>query len=41
MRDEIAAWCGVDDGDARYDWQVRGELAKGYCVRITIEGSGG
>lgn len=38
VRDEIAAWCGVDDGDARYDWEVRGEVARGYAVRITIEG---
>ena len=38
VRDEIAAWLGVDDGDDSVRWEVRGEVARGYAVRITIEG---
>ena len=38
VRDSIAAWCGVDDGDSAWTWEVRGEVARGYAVRITIEG---
>ena len=37
-RDAIAAWLGVDDGDDSVRWEVRGEVARGYAVRITIEG---
>ena len=37
-RDAIAAWLGVDDGDERFTCTVRGEVARGYAVRITIEG---
>jgi hypothetical protein len=39
-RDAVAAWLGIDDGDDRVRWEVRGEVARGYAVRITIEGSG-
>ena len=39
VQDEIAAWCGVDDGDSAWTWEVRGELARGYAVLVTIEGS--
>jgi hypothetical protein len=44
VRDEIAAWCGVDDGDSAWTWDVRGEVGKGYAVRVTVasrEGAGG
>ena len=37
-RDAIAAWLGVDDGDDRARWEVRGEVARGYAVRVQIEG---
>ena len=37
-RDAVAAWLGVDDGDSCVAWEVRGEVARGYAVRITIEG---
>lgn len=40
VQDEIAAWAGVDDGDNAWTWDVRREVAPGYAVRITIEGSG-
>ena len=38
VRDSIAAWCGVDDGDSAWTWEVRGEVARGYAVRVWIEG---
>lgn len=38
VRDEIAAWLGVDDGDESVRWEVRGEVARGYAVRVQIEG---
>lgn len=38
-RDAVAAWLEIDDGDDRAAWTVRGEVARGYAVRITIEGS--
>lgn len=38
VRDAIAAWLGVDDGDDSVRWEVRGELARGYAVRVQIEG---
>lgn len=37
-RDAIAAWLGVDDGDSCVAWEVRGEVARGYAVRVQIEG---
>ena len=37
-RDAIAAWLGIDDGDERVAWEVRGEVARGYAVRVQIEG---
>jgi hypothetical protein len=37
-RDAIAAWLGVDDGDESVAWEVRGEVARGYAVRVQIEG---
>ena len=39
-RDAIAAWLGVDDGDDSVRWEVRGEVARGYAVRVQIEGRG-
>ena len=39
-RDAIAAWLGVDDGDDLVRWEVRGEVARGYAVRVQIEGRG-
>lgn len=38
-RDAIAAWLGVDDGDSCVAWEVRGEVARGYAVRVQIEGT--
>ena len=38
-RDAIAAWLGVDDGDESVAWEVRGEVARGYAVRVQIEGT--
>ena len=38
-RDAVAAWLGVDDGDGRVVWEVSGEVARGYAVRVLIEGS--
>lgn len=38
VRDAIAAWLGVDDGDERFTCTVRGEVARGYAVRVQIEG---
>lgn len=35
-----AAWLGIDDGDERAAWEVRGEVARGYAVRVMIEGRG-
>ena len=37
-RDAIAAWLGVDDGDSCVAWEVRGEVARGYAVRVQIDG---
>lgn len=37
VRDAIAAWLGVDDGDGSVRWEVRGERG-GYCVRVQIDG---
>ena len=38
-RDAVAAWLGVDDGSEGVRWEVRGEVARGYAVRVQIEGS--
>ena len=38
VRDSVAAWLGVDDGDDRARWEVRGEVGRGYAVRVQIEG---
>ena len=37
-RDAVAAWLGVDDGAKSVRWEVRGEVARGYAVRVQIEG---
>lgn len=37
VRDAIAGWLGVDDGSADASWTVRGEIARGYAVRVSIE----
>lgn len=34
--DALAAWCGVDDADPRFDWSVVQEVGKGYAVRVVI-----
>lgn len=39
VRDAVAAWLGVDDGADSVRWEVRGEVARGYAVRVQIEGS--
>lgn len=41
VRDAIAAWLGIDDGDECAAWEVRGEVSRGYAVRVQIEGEGG
>lgn len=38
VRDALAAWLGVDDGDESVRWEVRGEVSRGYAVRVLIEG---
>jgi len=38
VRDAVAAWLGVDDGAESVRWEVRGEVARGYAVRISMEG---
>lgn len=35
--DAIADYCGVDDGDERWDWQFKTEKGRGYGVRIHVE----
>ena len=35
--DAIAEYCGVDDGDDRWDWVAKSERARGFGVRIEIE----
>lgn len=37
VRDAVAAWLGIDDGDERAAWEVRGEVARGYAVRVSVE----
>jgi len=37
VRDAVAAWLGIDDGNERAVWAVRGEVGRGYAVRIKIE----
>lgn len=41
VRDGIADALGIDDGDARLDWQYRQSVGKEYTVRVTIRGSDG
>ena len=41
VRDAVAAWLGVDDGAEVVRWDVRGEVAKGYAVRVLVEGTEG
>jgi hypothetical protein len=36
LRDEVAAWLGVDDRDPRVRFVVEQERAKGYAVRIEV-----
>lgn len=35
-RDAVAAWLGIDDGDARFRCAVQQETTKGYGVRIEV-----
>ena len=37
VRDGVADWAGVDDGDERWDWQYKQEKSKEYGIRIEIE----
>lgn len=39
VRDAVAAWLGVDDGSDAVAWEVRGEVAKGYAVRVQVLGA--
>jgi hypothetical protein len=42
IRDGVADWFGVDDGEAtKYQWVPVQEIAPGYGVRIVIERIGG
>lgn len=36
IRDEIAAWIGVDDGSPLYRWEYAQEKSKDYGVRVEI-----
>ncbi len=36
VRDQIAAWVGVDDGDGRYRWEYRQEVGSQWAVRIDV-----
>ena len=36
QRDAVAAWLGIDDGDARFRCAVQQETTKGYGVRIEV-----
>ena len=38
MTRALMAWLGIDDGDKRIAWEVRGEVARGYAVRVQIDG---
>lgn len=38
MTRALTAWMGIDGGDKRVAREVRGEVARGYAVRITIDG---
>ncbi len=38
VRDAVARWLGVDDGDGSVAWEVRGEVSRGYAVRVIVEG---
>lgn len=38
VRDALAAWLGIDDGDECAAWEVRGEVSRGYAVRVQIQG---
>ena len=36
VRDQLAAWIGVDDGSDLYVWQYAQEKAKEYGIRIEV-----
>lgn len=36
IRDQIAAWLGVDDRDPRVTWEYAQERAKEYGVRVEV-----
>jgi hypothetical protein len=37
VRDQVAAWLGVDDADQRVEWRYAQERANAYACRIAIE----
>jgi hypothetical protein len=39
IRDGVADWLGIDDGDPRIDWRYRQKRSKGYGVIIMVEGA--
>lgn len=40
VRDQVAAWLGVDDADPRVKWEYAQERAPEYGVRIEVEHQG-
>lgn len=36
IRDEVAAWAGIDDGDARMEWHYEQERSPAYGVRVRV-----
>lgn len=38
LRDRLAAWLGIDDGDERIDWEYRQEPGGDVGVRVEIRG---
>lgn len=37
IRDGVADWLRIDDGDERLTWRYRQEIGKDYAVRIFVE----
>lgn len=40
VRDAVARWLGIDDGDERATWITRAEVARGYAVRVQVDTQG-
>lgn len=37
IRDGVADWLGIDDGDPRLTWRYAQEIGRDYAVRILVE----